>query len=195
MSIASSVTARLMETWAHGQDVADALGVTREPTARLRHIAHLGVRTLGFSFRLRGAEAPAIPVRVELVAPDGSTWDWGPADAADRVTGPALDLCLVVTQRRHVGDTALRVEGPVAADWMAIAQAFAGTPGPGRVRTTSADTAAPAGSPAGRPGRRRWPARPGRRPPVPALATPPEPEAAAGSGRSDGGSARGHHPR
>jgi uncharacterized protein (TIGR03084 family) len=132
MSAASSVTARLMETWAHGQDVADALGVRREPTGRLRHIAHLGVRTFGFCFQLHGRPVPDAPVRVEVAGPDGITWGWGPCDARDRVTGPALDFCLVVTQRRHVADTALKVDGPVATEWISIAQAFAGAPGRGR---------------------------------------------------------------
>lgn len=132
MSATSSVTARLMETWAHGQDIADALGVVREPTARLRHIAHLGARTFGFAFALRGRAVPESPVRVELTGPDGDTWAWGSAVAADTVTGPALDFCLVVTQRRHLADTALQVTGPVATEWMSIAQAFAGAPGPGR---------------------------------------------------------------
>lgn len=132
MSAASSVTARLMETWAHGQDIADTLGARRQPTGRLRHVAHLGVRTLGFSFQLHGRPAPAAPVRVELDAPDGGTWAWGPPEAADSVRGPALDFCLAVTQRRHVADTALEVTGPVAAEWLAIAQAFAGPPGTGR---------------------------------------------------------------
>ncbi|HEY0448385.1 TIGR03084 family metal-binding protein [Actinophytocola sp.] len=130
MSLASSITARLMETWAHGQDIADALGVTRAPTVRLRHIAHLGVRTLPFSFTVRGLPVPDRPVRVELTAPDGDTWTWG--SGADSVTGDALDFCLVVTQRRNVADTGLRVAGPVATEWMAVAQAFAGPPGPGR---------------------------------------------------------------
>lgn len=132
MSAASSVTARLMETWAHGQDVADALGVRREPTSRLRHVAHLGVSTLGFAFALHGRPVPQRPVRVELSAPGGGTWTWGPEDGADVVAGTALDFCLVVTQRRNIADTALLVTGPLAAEWMGIAQAFAGLPGPGR---------------------------------------------------------------
>jgi uncharacterized protein (TIGR03084 family) len=132
MSAASSVTARLMETWAHGQDIADTLGVRREPTARLRHIAHLGVATMGFSFRLRGLPAPDVPVRVVLTAPGGPDWVWGPADAADRVEGPALDFCLLVTQRRHRDDTTLRATGAVASAWLDTAQAFAGPPGAGR---------------------------------------------------------------
>jgi uncharacterized protein (TIGR03084 family) len=132
MSAASSVTARLMETWAHGQDVVDALGLIRRPTARLRHVAHLGVRTLGWSFRLRGLDVPEIPVRVELTGPDGEPWTWGPEDAADRVTGPAEDFCLLVVQRRHRSQTALTATGPVADRWLDVAQAFAGAPGPGR---------------------------------------------------------------
>ncbi|GAA4535926.1 TIGR03084 family metal-binding protein [Pseudonocardia xishanensis] len=132
MSALSSVTARLMETWAHGQDVADALGERRVPTDRLRHIAHLGVQTAGFSFLLNGRAAPTSPVRVELEAPSGDRWEWGPEDAADRVTGTAHDFCLTVTQRRHVTDTALQVAGPVATEWISIAQTFAGTPGTGR---------------------------------------------------------------
>jgi uncharacterized protein (TIGR03084 family) len=132
MSAASAVTARIMETWAHGQDVADTLDVVPEPTGRLRHIAHLGVGTFGFVFALHGRDVPATPVRVELAAPDGASWRWGPPDAADRVSGPALDFCLAVTQRRHVADTALSIEGPVATEWMSIAQAFAGAAGPGR---------------------------------------------------------------
>ena len=132
MSAASSVTARLMETWAHGQDVFDALDLTRRPTARLRHIAHLGVRTLGWSFRVRGLPVPEAPVRVELVGPDGDLWTWGPEDATDRVTGPAEDFCLLVVQRRHRSQTALTAQGPVADRWLDVAQAFAGAPGPGR---------------------------------------------------------------
>jgi uncharacterized protein (TIGR03084 family) len=135
MSAASSVTARLMETWAHGQDVVDALGVSRRPTARLRHIAHLGVRTLGWSFRLRGLPAPETPVRVELTGPDGELWTWGPEDGADRVTGTAEDFCLLATQRRHRADTGLTAVGPVATTWLDVAQAFAGAPGPGRPPT------------------------------------------------------------
>jgi uncharacterized protein (TIGR03084 family) len=132
MSTASSLTARIMETWAHGQDVADTVGVTREPTDRLRHVAHIGVRAMPFSYAVRERPAPEVPVRVELAAPSGGTWTWGPEDAADRVTGPALDFCLLVTQRRHRDDTTLRVTGPVATEWLSFAQAFAGAPGPGR---------------------------------------------------------------
>lgn len=132
MSPASMATARLMETWAHGQDIADALGVIRTPTDRLRSIAHIGVRTRDFAYTLRGKTAPAEEFRIELTAPSGAQWTWGPAEAAQRVTGPALDFCLLVTQRRHPADLALRSTGADAAEWLTIAQAFAGPPGSGR---------------------------------------------------------------
>jgi uncharacterized protein (TIGR03084 family) len=132
MSAVSFATARLMETWAHGQDIADALGVRRTPTARLRHVAHLGVQTFTFSFVARGREAPTVPIRVDLVAPDGSAWVWGPEDAADRVTGSALGFCLLVTQRRHRDDTDVTASGSVATEWLSLAQAFAGPAGAGR---------------------------------------------------------------
>jgi uncharacterized protein (TIGR03084 family) len=133
MSAASSLTARLMETWAHTQDIADTLAVSREPTARLRHVAHIGVGARAFSYAVHGKPAPSAPVRVELIGPpSGALWSWGPEDAGDRITGPALDFCLLVTQRRHRDDVALSIEGRAATEWMAIAQAFAGTAGTGR---------------------------------------------------------------
>jgi uncharacterized protein (TIGR03084 family) len=131
MSAASSVTARVMETWAHGQDVADALGTARTPTPRLKHVAHIGVRALAFSFIVNGQAVPEEPVRVEL-GWDGELWTWGEPGAQSRVTGPALDFCLLVTQRRHRADTALLAEGETADQWLDIAQAFAGPPGAGR---------------------------------------------------------------
>ena len=134
MGPATMATARLMETWAHGQDVFDTLGATREPTARLRHIAHLGIRTRDFAFIQRGLPAPPAEFRIELTAPAGDMWTWGPEGSEDRVTGPALDFCLLVTQRRHRDDLALRAEGPAADTWLDIAQAFAGPSGPGRTK-------------------------------------------------------------
>ncbi len=132
MGARSFATARLMETWAHGQDVADALGLRRTPTDRLRHVAHLGVRTFAWSFQNRGLAVPERPVRVELSAPSGAVWTWNEEESANAVLGDAEDFCLVVTQRRHVADTGLQQVGPIARQWMEIAQAFAGPPGPGR---------------------------------------------------------------
>ena len=134
MGSKSFLTARLMECWAHGQDVVDALHaagveVERPATDRLRHIAQLGAITRTWSYRNRGMEVPEGDVVVELTAPSGETWTYGDGGPdADRIAGPAEDFCLVVTQRRHVDDTALEVVGEAARDWMARAQAFAGPP-------------------------------------------------------------------
>ncbi|MEB8339796.1 TIGR03084 family metal-binding protein [Streptomyces endophyticus] len=132
MSAASMATGRLMETWAHGQDVADALGVVRAPSDRLRHVARIGVRARRFAFDVHGVTAPDDEFRVELVAPSGELWAYGPEDAAQRVTGTAVGFCLLVTQRAHRADLDVRAEGPDADRWLDIAQAFAGPPGKGR---------------------------------------------------------------
>jgi uncharacterized protein (TIGR03084 family) len=138
MSPTSMATARLMETWAHGQDVADALGLAREPTDRIRHVAHIGAHTRDFAFTIRELTPPADPFRIELTAPSGALWTWGPDDAVQRVSGPALDFCLRVTQRRHRDDLGLVAEGADADRWLDIAQAFAGPPGPGRPKSGAA---------------------------------------------------------
>jgi uncharacterized protein (TIGR03084 family) len=132
MTPRAMATGRIMETWAHGQDVADTLGISRTPTPRLRHVVFLGVRTLGHSFLTRGRPEPAEPVRVELSAPGDEQWTYGPEDATNRVVGPAWDFCLLVTQRRHRSDLSLIATGPVADEWLDVAQAFAGPPGAGR---------------------------------------------------------------
>lgn len=132
MSAMSHITARTMEVWAHGQDVRDTLGLAPSVSHRLRHVAHIGVGARPFSYALNGIDLPDTPIDVVLTAPDGSTWAWGPGDAADRVEGDALDFCLLVTQRRHRDDTALVVTGAEAELWIGIAQAFAGAPGGGR---------------------------------------------------------------
>jgi len=141
MSARSFTTARLMETWAHGQDVWDALDRVRPTNARLGHIAQLGVLTFGWSFINRGLTPPATPPIVELETPDESIWSWNRQEihhssmtdtaAVSSVRGTALDFCLVVTQRRHVADTSLTVQGEVAKQWMSIAQCFAGPPATG----------------------------------------------------------------
>jgi uncharacterized protein (TIGR03084 family) len=137
MSPASSVTARLMETWAHGQDIVEALGIELVPTSRLRHVADLGIRAIPYSYAINGLPRPTDAITVELIAPDGGLWSWGSASDANRVSGEALDFCRVVTQRRHPGDTGLVVTGPAARQWISIAQAYAGPAGPGRTRLRS----------------------------------------------------------
>jgi uncharacterized protein (TIGR03084 family) len=129
MSLASFTTARLMETWAHGQDVRDAVGAPPEVGPRLRHVIHLGVCARTYSFSAHGLEDPGDPVAVIATAPDGNIWSWGPSDpttGANRITGTALDLALVLTQRRHPSRTGVVATGRVAEQWLAIAQAFAG---------------------------------------------------------------------
>ena len=132
MSATSMATARLMETWAHSLDVHEALGAPVEDTDRIRHIAHLGVRTRIFSFAVRGETAPEAEPRVTLTAPSGDVWTWGPEAGPEAVTGPAYDFCLLVTQRVHRADTDLVATGPGADRWLDIAQCFAGPPGDGR---------------------------------------------------------------
>ena len=117
-----------METWAHGQEVFDHLGVRRIDTDRIRNIAQLGVNTFGWTFGNRGMKAPGAAPRVTLLAPSGATWEWNGDNTADHVQGSATEFCQVVTQTRNIGDTGLRVSGAVAEQWMAIAQCFAGPP-------------------------------------------------------------------
>lgn len=128
MSSTTMATARLMETWAHGQDIADALALPHSATAALEHIAHLGVRTRSFAYINRGQSVPTADVHITLVGPNGEHWAWGPLDAPNTIEGTAEDFCLVVTQRRALADTELRTNGSAARHWLTIAQAFAGQP-------------------------------------------------------------------
>lgn len=126
MGSKSFLTARLMEVWAHGQDICDVVGAEHEVTDRIRHITQLGVITRGWSYMVRGERAPEEPVAVNLTAPSGANWTWGEGTAS--IEGSAEDFCLVVTQRRHLDDTGLVTTGTASRDWMLKAQAFAGTP-------------------------------------------------------------------
>ncbi len=128
MSARSFATARLMETWAHGQDIFDTLKTRRIPSDRLKHIAHIGVTTYSWSFTNRKLDIPTEAVRVELNSPSGEIWTWGPEGIEETVKGNAEDFCLVVTQRRNVADTQLIIQGEASKKWMEIAQAFAGPP-------------------------------------------------------------------
>lgn len=146
MSPASAVTARVMETWAHGQDVYDALGVAHPTGPALRQVAHIGVRTFAFSFTVRGRPVPGGRPALVLAGPGGERWEWAAEEGGEgTVEGHAVEFCLVVTQRRHVDDTSLRTRGPVAEEWMRVAQAFAGPPGPGRPPGRGAATGEGAG--------------------------------------------------
>lgn len=135
MSARSSITARLMETWAHGQEVYDHLGVERVDGDRIKNIAHLGVQTFGWTYQVRRMEIPPAVPFVKLTAPSGAVWTWGEEGALDSVTGSATEFCQVVTQVRNVADTQLDVRGHIAHKWMSMAQCFAGAaetpPAPG----------------------------------------------------------------
>lgn len=128
MSARSSITARLMETWAHGQEIYDQLGVVRQNTDGIRNIVVLGINTFGWTFKNRKLDIPEPMPHVVLTAPSGDVWTYGEAGGTDRIEGPAEEFCQIVTQTRNVADTSLVVTGPIATQWMGFAQCFAGRP-------------------------------------------------------------------
>lgn len=128
MSARSFATARMMETWAHGQDVWDVVARQRPATRRLKHIAHLGVTTFAWTFLNRKLPVPKVAPYVELEAPEGGVWNWGDPASSEFVRGSAQDFCLLITQRRNLADTALRYSTGSALQWLSIAQCFAGPP-------------------------------------------------------------------
>ena len=128
MSARSSITARLMETWAHGQEVYDQLGVVRANADRIRNIVVLGINTFGWTFRNRKMDVPEPVPFVSLTAPSGEVWTYGEPSEAERIEGRADEFAQVVTQTRNIADTHLKVTGPVATQWMGFAQCFAGAP-------------------------------------------------------------------
>jgi enediyne biosynthesis protein E11 len=124
--------AGMMELFGHGQDIADTLGIAPVRTDRIRRLAEFAVRVWDFGYRARGLTPPDVQFRYELTAPSGAVWEFGPADASQRISGPAVDFCLLVTRRRHRDDLAVTAVGPDADHWLSIAQAYRGTPGAGR---------------------------------------------------------------
>ena len=128
MGSKSFLTARLMEVWAHGQDILDTLSIERASTDRLRHIAQLGFITRKWAYINRGLPPNEEPIYVSLTSPTGEIWEFGSPEGRNTITGSALDFCLVVTQRRHMKDTGLTLSGDATVEWFSIAQAFAGPP-------------------------------------------------------------------
>ena len=129
MAVRSLATARLMETWAHGLDCFAAVDVTPHDTDRLVHVARLGWRSLPVAFAVAGEEPTAPPesLRVELTAPSGATWAFGPepADAAGTVRGDAGVWCRVVTHRWRSPEPApLQCDGDLAVASVRVARAF-----------------------------------------------------------------------
>ncbi|MCY3970432.1 MAG: TIGR03084 family metal-binding protein [Acidobacteria bacterium] len=128
MSARSSITARQMETWAHGQEVFDVLGLDRRDTDRIRNIVFLGLNTFGWTYAVRGLDRPDTVPHLRLTAPSGAIWTWNEDEDANRISGEAVEFAQVVTQVRNIADTSLRVIGPIATEWMSMAQCFAGPP-------------------------------------------------------------------
>ena len=140
MSARSSITARLMETWAHGQEVYDSLSVVRQNADRIQNIVVLGINTFGWTYAARGVQPPGQMPLLKLTAPSGALWEYGEPSDSGSIEGAAEEFCQVVTQVRNIADTALRVSGEVALDWMSKAQCFAGaaeTPPPAGTRFTA----------------------------------------------------------
>lgn len=125
-------TAGVQELFAHGQDIADALGIEREYTDRIHHLVAFVESNRDYGYQVRGLTPPSFPFRFELTAPSGETWVSGPEDAPEKVTGPAVDFFLLVTRRRHRDDVAVTASGPETDRWLDIAQSYRGAPGPGR---------------------------------------------------------------
>lgn len=131
MSARSFASARIMESWAHGQDIWDVVGRVRPASVRLKHVAHLGVSTFKWTFINRKLPVPDRVPRVELKAPDGTTWRWNEEISDQFVKGSAVDFCLLVTQRRHLQETDLMYDGDGVRHWLSMAQCFAGPPADG----------------------------------------------------------------
>jgi len=138
--------AGMTELIGHGQDIADALGVERRRTDRIGHVVAFAVRTWDFGYLARGLQPPEVPFRFELTAPSGQRWEFGPADSTQRITGPAADFCLLVTRRRHRADLSVVATGEEADRWLDIAQAYRGSPGPGRRPGQFSSTSSEAGA-------------------------------------------------
>ena len=126
MSARSSMTARQMETWAHGQEVFDLVGEFREDTDRIKNIVIMGINTFGWSYKVRGLTPPEGMPTVKLKSPSGQVWVFG--EGEDTIEGDAVGFAQVVTQTRNVADTNLVCTGAVATEWMEHAQCFAGPP-------------------------------------------------------------------
>ncbi len=120
----SFVTARMMETWAHGLDIYDAIGCEPVDTDRLRHVAWIGIRALPYAYSVAGVEGVPGPIRLELTLPSGAPWVFGPEDAADRITGTASEFCRVFVQRHPARETSLASVGDGAALALRVGRSF-----------------------------------------------------------------------
>ena len=126
MSVISSISARHMETWAHGQAIFDSLGVHRVNQDRIINIVIMGKNTFNWSFRVNNLNIPkAIPF-LQFTSPSGKLWTFNEVNKSNYINGLAEDFCQVVTQVRNIKDVNLKVHGAISKKWMQIAQCFAG---------------------------------------------------------------------
>ena len=128
MSVRSSITARHMETWAHGQEIFDQLGFERIDTDRIKNIVVIGVNTFGWTYINRNLSIPEKMPKLSLLSPSNELWEWNEDNEEDMISGSATEFSQVVTQVRNFNDTSLKVSGKIANEWMSIAQCFAGPP-------------------------------------------------------------------
>jgi|TARA_B100001741_G_scaffold198735_1_gene163965 uncharacterized protein (TIGR03084 family) len=128
MSVRSSITARHMETWAHGQEIFDQLGFERIDTDRIKNIVVIGVNTFGWTYINRNLSIPEKMPKLSLLSPSNELWEWNEDNEEDMISGSATEFSQVVTQVRNINDTSLKVSGKIANEWMSIAQCFAGPP-------------------------------------------------------------------
>ncbi|PQM56506.1 MAG: TIGR03084 family protein [Rhodobacteraceae bacterium] len=128
MSARSSITARQMETWAHGHEIFDCLGISRREEDYIENIVHMGVSTFGWTFVNRQLPVPGEAPYVSLILPSGKFVSYNEESNSSFVKGDAVDFCQVVTQTRNILDTSLKIKGEAARQWMNLAQCFAGRP-------------------------------------------------------------------
>ena len=128
MSVRSSITARHMETWAHGQEIFDQLGFERIDTDRIKNIVVIGVNTFGWTYINRNLSIPEKMPKLSLLSPSNELWEWNEDNEENMISGSATEFSQVVTQVRNINDTSLKVSGKIANEWMSIAQCFAGPP-------------------------------------------------------------------
>lgn len=125
LAVRTLATTRLAEAWIHSGDVAEAIGVTLEPSDRLKQIARLAWRTLPYAFGSVGRSL-AGPVELRLVGPSGDPWEFVPDQPAVTViSGPAVDLCDVAARRRDPSEAQLRAEGPDGAAVLELIRTYA----------------------------------------------------------------------
>ena len=127
MSVISSISARHMETWAHGQAIFDSLGIRRKNEDRILNIVIIGNNTFNWSYKVNKLDVPKQAPYLQLTSPpSGELWEFNNKQNTNYIEGKAEEFCQVVTQVRNIQDVNLAVKGSISEKWMSIAQCFAG---------------------------------------------------------------------